>query len=330
MRTLLVLAMLILANVSLANQKLYNKLNKLYETDKNKCLETAKKLMQKKSFEPTPYYFASVIYYDKSKEARNLRGNYLQLFRAVSSAVKFEELSGDQERELVHWDEHLAVVKNRSELLITALNRNDLEELSDNLIGQLTKIESLAHHFGGVQKTDVLAELYKAPIVEKTDKNEVFTKIDGHFYGLPKGIENLASSNIQAEREIVTLINNERIKRQLPPVNWNEDLARASRYHAYDQGSQGYFSHTSNDRINGDLKMVGGTFERIGKFYKGSIKGECIAAGNNTAQATFIQWMNSDGHREIMLDPTATTIGIGYVSVDNSPFQHYWVLATGK
>lgn len=331
MRTLLFSALMLLTvSPSWANQKLYNKLNNYYLTNRKKCMEEAKKIMQKKKHEAIPYYFVSVIHYDKSKESQNLRGTYLQLSRSVTNAAKFEKMSGDQERDLVHWDEHIASLHARSEKLIVALNKNDMKDLSQQLISNLSKVESLASHYLIENESDIL-EREDEVVVKAIEKNTTdFVKVEGHFYGMPTGKENIASANTSSEKELFDLINKERARLLLPALTWNEDLAIASRYHAYDQGTQGYFNHTSYDRINDELVKVGGTFERIRKFYKGSPAGECIAGGNKNAKATLEQWLNSEGHKKIIMDGDSRFVGVGFVQVEGSPHEYYWVLVTGN
>lgn len=331
MRTLLISTLLFFTfSTGWANEKLYNKLNKLYLTDRTKCMEQSKKIMKKKATESIPYYFASAIYYDKSKESQTLRGTYLQMYRAVSSAAKFEKYSGDTERNLVHWDEHIISLKNRSEKLIKALNRNEMEDLSHNLTENLLKVGSIAAYFETEKESDDFLDRSLASKAEDTKHTVDFVKVEGHYYGLPQGNERISSADNAKELELLKLINEERARRHLPALTWNEDLANASRYHAYDQGTQGYFSHASNDKINNELVVVGSTFDRIRKFYKGSPSGECIAAGNLSAEKTVDQWLRSDSHAKILLDPSARHVGAGFVQVEGSPYNYYWVLATGN
>ena len=64
--------------------------------------------------------------------------------------------------------------------------------------------------------------------------------------------------------------------------------------------------------------------------YGGSATGENIAAGNSTAEATFDQWVNSDGHCRNMMSSNSDEIGIGYARVEGSPYGHYWVQNFGR
>mgnify|MGYP006213460335 CR=1 FL=1 len=82
--------------------------------------------------------------------------------------------------------------------------------------------------------------------------------------------------------------------------------------------------------INDKLVIVGSTFDRIKRFYRGNAGGECIAAGNQQAEKTFQQWLNSDGHAKILLEHDSRVVGIGFVQVEGSPHEYYWVLATGN
>jgi len=303
-----------------ASEKTYNKLNKWYVVDKAKCLELSKKMIRKNSKVAIPYYFASQIYYDKSKETGSLRGVYLHLNRSVRSAVNFEKYSSSTDRELVQWDEHIATLKQRSQKLITALNSNDLNDLATNLTRSLTKVESLAKHFLVVEHTP--------DILDATTKLVVPKMVNLH--GLPNGNEYIMSANTSKEEQLLEYVNTERSKRNLYPLTWNEELSKVARYHAYDQATENYFSHSSKDYINGRHIVVGSAMDRIRRFYSGTPLGECIAAGNPSAYNTFEQWLNSSGHAEILLHPEALYIGVGFVYAEKSEHEFYWVLTTGR
>jgi len=311
-----------------ANEKTYNKLNKLYSIDKSKCLEVSKKMIHKKKHTAIPYYFSSVIYYDKSKESTSLRGIYLQLNRAVRNAISFEKFSSVSDRNLVQWDEHIGVLKHRSQRLIVALNKNELSDLANNLVVSLTKVESLAETFQVANHTwDILDELLSE---EKNEKNKnICGEKKTVFHGMPDGQERIPSANTNKEEQLREYINVERAKLGLYPLIWNEQLSNAARYHAYDQATEHYFSHSSKDEINGRHIVIGSAMDRIRSFYIGTPLGECLSVGNASAYNTLEQWLNSVGHAQIILDPQAIYIGIGFVYAQNSEHDFYWVLTTG-
>jgi uncharacterized protein YkwD len=135
----------------------------------------------------------------------------------------------------------------------------------------------------------------------------------GMFKGMPTGQEPMVSSNIQAELEVVRLVNIVREKAKLVPVVWDQDLARASRYHAADMANDVYFDHDTYDREGSGsyLRLVrqGDTGDRIKKF---STRGfsENIAI-NQGPQEVMEAWLKSPGHRRNIMDPDARIIGVG-------------------
>ena len=117
----------------------------------------------------------------------------------------------------------------------------------------------------------------------------------------------------------------------MQPLIWEEDLARAARYHAYDLATQNYFDHNSYDRINGNLIEVGNTFTRIKKFYNETfVNSENIAAGNESAEGTYLQWYNSPGHYKNMFNKKSSKVGIGVFKSSESSYGYYWVFCTAE
>ena len=93
-------------------------------------------------------------------------------------------------------------------------------------------------------------------------------------------------------------------------ANW--ELSRVARYKSQDMKDKKYFSHTS--------PTYGSPFDMMKSFgisYKTA--GENIAYGYSTPEAVVKGWMNSEGHRKNILNPSFTQIGVGYVASGN-----YW------
>jgi uncharacterized protein YkwD len=144
--------------------------------------------------------------------------------------------------------------------------------------------------------------------------------------GLPSGTENIPSDNEAYEQEVLTLVNTERQKRNLSPLAWNENLARAARYHAADMATNGYFDHDSMARPanspRSTPRRIGTCQQRVTAFDP-TASGENIAHGQSTPAAVMKSWMNSRGHRENILRPTNATLGIGFVDT-------HWVQYFGR
>lgn len=152
-----------------------------------------------------------------------------------------------------------------------------------------------------------------------------FFAVGQSFKGIPSGKENPIIQNLAFEKEVLSLVNNIRIKHQLKPVAWQEDLAKAARYHAQDMAFDDYMEHATFDYKNRKLLKVCGTFDRIEKFIEMSYLAENISAGKATAKETIAAWMKSKGHRKNIINPNFKYLGVGYFYKKNTIYLHYWV-----
>lgn len=126
----------------------------------------------------------------------------------------------------------------------------------------------------------------------------------------------VSSSNPDAYvDEVIRLINAERTKEGLNPITKSAVLTEAAQVRAKECVQ--VFSHT---RPNGD-----DCFSIISEMgYSAYSLGENIAAGQQTPQAVMESWMNSSGHRDNILNPDFTEVGIGYYYEPNSTYKYYW------
>jgi uncharacterized protein YkwD len=122
------------------------------------------------------------------------------------------------------------------------------------------------------------------------------------------------------ELAFVQLINNYRQQNGLAPLQISLALTNAAKWMSQDMGTKGYFPGDHVDSLGRD------PYQRMAAFGYGYAvaKGENIAAGNATAQATFDQWRNSPGHNANMLYSGFLTMGIGRACVSGSPYGCYW------
>jgi uncharacterized YkwD family protein len=118
----------------------------------------------------------------------------------------------------------------------------------------------------------------------------------------------------QDEQLIVNLVNQERVKAGLKPLQVDYKLVKVARLKAKDMVDNHYFSHTS--------PTYGSPFDMMkseGVSYR--YAGENIA-GNSTASGAMTAWMQSEGHRTNILNPNFTHIGVG-VGYQASPYNIY-------
>ncbi|MCQ6558792.1 CAP domain-containing protein [Paenibacillus mendelii] len=129
-----------------------------------------------------------------------------------------------------------------------------------------------------------------------------------------KALDN-GDSESSVNQEIVRLVNEERAKQGLAPLTENSELSRVALFKSQDMRDQGYFSH--------DSPSYGSPFDMMRAFHIDySYAGENIAAGQTDAQDVMNAWMNSPGHRENIMSPNFTEIGIGYCT--GGKMNHYW------
>lgn len=108
------------------------------------------------------------------------------------------------------------------------------------------------------------------------------------------------------ERQVVTLVNQERAANGLPALSLSVTLSDGARLKSQDMRDNRYFDHNS-PTYGSPFDMM----KSLGITY--SAAGENIAMGYSTAEAVVNAWMNSAGHRANILSSNYTTIGVGYV-----------------
>ena len=150
------------------------------------------------------------------------------------------------------------------------------------------------------------------------------------------------------EKEIHRLINNERVKRGLPALDWDDRIAKIARDHSEDMAANDYFRH---DNLKGESptdrgnvagyschKPLGGGVYSYGlaeNIWLGWEYSSRIHSTGGTrynwmsqtqiARQAVSSWMNSTGHRQNILDSQydKTGIGVGFGSADGKPYAVY-------
>lgn len=116
------------------------------------------------------------------------------------------------------------------------------------------------------------------------------------------------------EREIVQLTNAEREKQGLPTLQVDHSLSYVAKKKSEDMVANQYFAHNS--------PVYGSVFDMLNEFgIYYTYAGENLAYGYATPETVVSAWMNSEGHRNNILNANYTHIGVGYVSKG-----HYWTM----
>jgi len=109
----------------------------------------------------------------------------------------------------------------------------------------------------------------------------------------------------QDEQKLLDLVNEARADAGVGPLAFDMELVKVARLKAQDMVNNNYFAHQS--------PTYGSPFDMMRKFdIEFKTAGENIA-GNQTVEAAFKAWMNSEGHRKNILNGSFNYTGIGIV-----------------
>jgi uncharacterized protein YkwD len=109
-----------------------------------------------------------------------------------------------------------------------------------------------------------------------------------------------------AERELFRMVNDERRRRELSPLAWDDRLASVGRAHSRDMYLRGEFAHRGADG-----RSPGDRLRDAGIVYSRSAENIALAPAVTIAHDGL---MRSPGHRRNILDPQLRNLGIGIVS----------------
>ena len=129
----------------------------------------------------------------------------------------------------------------------------------------------------------------------------------------PENVNTLAS-------EIARGINASRLANGQRQVSYNRKLGNAAMNHACDMASNQFFGHRGTDGLNSSARVRAAGYNHC-------LVGENLAWGYPRSEQIISGWMNSAGHRNIMLHPRIQEFGIGITMGPKGP---NWVLVVAK
>lgn len=124
------------------------------------------------------------------------------------------------------------------------------------------------------------------------------------------------TTDISLQKKVISIVNQNRKKQGLEALTMDEKLMKAAQDRAKELTKS--FSHT---RPNGTSCFT--IFEKYKITPMAS--GENIAAGQRSAADVMDSWMNSQGHKENIMNNKFKKIGVGLVIVPNDMYSYYWV-----
>ena len=119
--------------------------------------------------------------------------------------------------------------------------------------------------------------------------------------------------------EVLSLVNQERVRNGLSRLTWGETCAEAAEVRAEEIVQ--VYSHTRPDGSSWDTACV-----EPSDGYNTYTEGENLVAGNSAVspETTVAAWMNSEKHRENILSPKYTKLAVGFHFDPNTQYRTYW------
>ncbi|MBQ3445854.1 CAP domain-containing protein [Candidatus Saccharibacteria bacterium] len=123
---------------------------------------------------------------------------------------------------------------------------------------------------------------------------------------------------IKWEYEILSLVNQERVRNGLEKLSWGDTCTGAAEIRAEELVE--LYSHT---RPDGTAWSTACEEPTDAAFY---IEGENLVVGNSAVspETTVAAWMNSEKHRENILNPSFTKLAVGFYFDPNSQYKTHW------
>ena len=118
--------------------------------------------------------------------------------------------------------------------------------------------------------------------------------------------------------EVASSINSARAENGLPALNINAQLQAAAQGHAIDMVCHNLLSHSGSDG-----STVGERVAAAG--YPASFSSEIIY-GSGYPQTAFNWWMSDPTHRNEILNPSVTDMGVGYAYSSQTAYGSYFVV----
>jgi len=109
------------------------------------------------------------------------------------------------------------------------------------------------------------------------------------------------------ELEVIRLVNIERVRVELYPLVAEPTLMMAARFKSQSMHDLNYIGHS-----HPAYGLFPGVLERVFGFDTTRAIGENLARGQQTPEAVVARWMDSPDHRENIMRPAFTRIGVGF------------------
>ena len=157
------------------------------------------------------------------------------------------------------------------------------------------------------------------PIITGTGKTTITA---GTYDGARRDNIDVIVLDVPADKwkyEVLSLVNQERVRNGLAKLTWGDTCADAAETRAEEIVQ--VYSHTRPDGTSWDtacMEPAGG--------YTTYTEGENLVAGNSAVspETAVAAWMNSEKHRENILNPNYTKLAVGFYFDPSTKYRTHW------
>jgi uncharacterized protein YkwD len=137
-----------------------------------------------------------------------------------------------------------------------------------------------------------------------------------------------AAQNTSYENQVLSLINSARESAGLPGLSLNYQLADAALIHSQDMACVDFIDHTGSDGSTWYDRVAAQGYANYSSARENIYVGDPNYGG--TPDGAFTWWMNSQVHRDNILNPNVSEIGIGYVYYADSSYGGYYTVVFAR
>jgi uncharacterized protein YkwD len=116
------------------------------------------------------------------------------------------------------------------------------------------------------------------------------------------------------EHAVLSLTNDVRTGRRLPPLDPSDALAAVARRHSQDMLNRGYFDHCTPEGLHSSDRIARGGLDFDATGENIYMVRNTTAGPADLASAMVKGWMNSRDHRANILTPDYRVVGVGIVA----------------
>lgn len=231
--------------------------------------------------------------------------------------------------------EELTIEDLQQQIDIVTARMKDYIDNQYDVQGLITRAQAKIAEVRALNPDDYSSDSYRtveyyADLLEERIAEGNYESINSTYNWLVEEIGNLEPRdtniyvNEQAPGEVLALLNAERKKQGLDELTLDSTLCQATTIRATEASEQkGDFGVWAHKRPDGRSWTT--VLDEVG--FNGTYRGENAARGQGTGKALYDAWYDSQGHKDNMLDPSFTKVGISMVKVGEGTWVSYMILS---